>query len=103
MLTTLLKNGADIQALDRALTQPNTGHGRGSRMGTQSSSRKDVFGTEGIGDEGPADIGTGGHSSVAGTGSTTTGGTQGHELGAQEKKGKNPTGGHPGTSGTGPD
>lgn len=48
-------------------------------MGKQPSSRRDGFGTEGIGDDDrDADVGTRGHSSQGGTAGTITGGTQSH-------------------------
>jgi hypothetical protein len=55
-------------------------------MGGQPSSRRDGFGTEGIGDEDTdSDIGTRGHSSQGGTAGTRTGGTRGHDAGAQSR------------------
>ena len=57
-------------------------------MGTQPSSRRDLFGTEGIGEEdSDSDIGTRGHSSQGGTAGTKTGGTKGHDAGAQSRTG----------------
>ena len=59
----------------------------------QPSSRQDGFGTEGIGeDDNDDDIGTRGHASQGGTAGTHTGGTKGHNAGAQRRTGKNPAG-----------
>lgn len=44
-------------------------------MGTQASSRKDGFGTKGIGEDGDGTLGTT-NSGVGGTGATSTGGQQ---------------------------
>jgi hypothetical protein len=58
-------------------------------MGGQPSSRRDGFGTEGIGDEDTdSDIGAHGHSSQGGTAATRTGGTRGNDAGAQSRDGK---------------
>lgn len=54
-------------------------------MGKQPSSRQDLFGTEGVGDDDDADVGTGGPSSQGGTASTHTGGTRGNDAGAQSR------------------
>jgi hypothetical protein len=57
-------------------------------MGNQPSRRSDGFGTAGIGeDSDDRDMGTGGHSSMGGTGSRTSGGTQGNDAGVQRRKG----------------
>ena len=57
-------------------------------MGNQPSSRRDGFGTEGIGDDdNDSDIGTRGHSSQGGTAGTRTGGTLGNDAGAQSRTG----------------
>jgi hypothetical protein len=52
----------------------------------QPSSRDDLFGTEGVGED-DADIGTRGHSSQGGTASTKSGGTLGHDAGVQSRTG----------------
>lgn len=54
-------------------------------MGTQPSSRKDGFGTEGIGEDGDADMGQNGHASQGGTAGGSSGGTQGHDAGSQRR------------------
>lgn len=59
-------------------------------MAKQPSSRQDLFGTEGIGEDGDEDMGTRGHSSGGGTSGTRTGGVQGNDAGAQSRTG-NPT------------
>jgi hypothetical protein len=60
-------------------------------MGGQPSSRRDGFGTEGIGDDdNDSDIGTRGHSSQGGTAGTRTGGTRGNDAGAQSRSGNPP-------------
>jgi hypothetical protein len=57
-------------------------------MGNQPSSRRDLFGTEGIGEEdNDSDIGTRGHSSQGGTAGTKTGGVRGNNAGAQSRTG----------------
>jgi hypothetical protein len=57
-------------------------------MAGQPSSRRDGFGTEGIGDaDNDSDVGTGGHSSQGGTAATRTGGTRGNDAGAQSRPG----------------
>lgn len=55
-------------------------------MAKQPSSRQDLFGTKGIGED-DSDIGTRGHSSQRGTASTKTGGTRGHDAGVQARTG----------------
>jgi len=58
-------------------------------MGGQPSSRRDGFGTKGIGDDdNDSDIGTRGHSSQSGTAGTRTGGTRGNDAGAQSQTGQ---------------
>ena len=47
-------------------------------MSNQPSSRKDLFGTEGVGERGDSDMGKRGHSSQGGTANSQTGGKQGN-------------------------
>ena len=55
--------------------------------GAQPSSRKDLFGTEDIAQDGDGDMGTRGHASQGGTAGTQTGGTRGHDAGTQRHSG----------------
>jgi hypothetical protein len=55
--------------------------------GSQPSSREDLFGSEGIGEDGDGDMGTRGHASQGGTAGTRTGGARGHDAGAQRRSG----------------
>jgi hypothetical protein len=59
---------------------------REASMAKQPSSRQDLFGTEGVGED-ESDIGTRGHSSQGGTASTKSGGVRGNDAGAQSRTG----------------
>jgi hypothetical protein len=57
-------------------------------MGSQPSTRRDLFGTEGVGEGDDAnEIGTRGHSSQGGTANPKSGGTRSNDAGAQARTG----------------
>lgn len=76
-------NGSRAGALERDAAHEMH---RSKVMGSQPSSRKDLFGTADVGED-DSDIGTRGHSSQGGTASTKSGGTQGHDAGVQKRHG----------------